>query len=128
MLKQYFPAIKYGNRLAIDEANHAVATVTTNGTAAVNVFTGTGLVSQAMIIADVVITSLDTTAGNITVENPAGTVVATIAKGTVAGVVVGAIAFANTTVAAGNLLVVKSSSAGNATVRIYFNNSTIAAS
>lgn len=122
MLKGYVPALRYGNKLAIDEANHAVATVNTAGTVATNVFSGSGAATFPMIISDIIITSLDTTAGNITVENPVGTVVATIAKGTTAGVVVGAVTLANTTVAAGSVLVVKSSSAGNAAVKIFFNN------
>ena len=121
-LKQYIPALKYGNKLSVDEANHSTGTQITNGTTAVSVFGGA--LQTPVIIADVEITSQDTTAGNITVENPAGTVVCTIAKGVTAGVVVGAVTLANTTVATTSDLVVKSSTAGNARVRIFFNNVT----
>lgn len=122
MLKSYIPAVRYGNKVAIDEENHAVAVQNTNGTAAVNVFSGSGAATFPMAIADIIITSLDTTAGNITVENPVGTVVATIAKGTASGALVGAVTLSNTTVAAGSVLIVKSSTAGNAAVKIFFNN------
>lgn len=121
-LKGYIPAIKYGNKLSVDEANHSTATATTTGTVAVSVFGGA--LTNPVIITDVIVTSLDTTAGNITVENPAGTVVCTIAKGTASGALVGAVTLANTTVSAGNVLVVKSSSAGNALVKIFFTNTT----
>lgn len=121
-VKGYIPAIKYGNRVSIDETNHGVATVSTAGTVATNVFSGTGMLGVTTVISDIIITSLDTTAGNITVENPVGTVVATIAKGATAGVVVGAVSLANTTVLGTTALVVKSSSAGNAMVKIFFNN------
>lgn len=120
-LKQYIPALKYGNKLAVDESNHSIVNVTTTGTAAVSVF-GTAGVQTPMLISDVFVTSLDTTAGNITVENPAGTVVATIAKGATSGALVGAVTLANTTLLAGTNLIVKSSSAGNALVKIIFTN------
>lgn len=91
----------------------------TNGTTAVSVFGASGL-SVAVTITGVFLVSQDTTAGNITVENPASTVVCTIAKGTASGALVGATTLANTTVAAGTNLVVDSSSAGNARVFITF--------
>lgn len=93
--------------------------VDTNGTTAVSVF-GTSGPGVALTIKSVSVISLDTTAGNITVENPASTVVATIAKGVTAGVVTGATTLANTAVAATSNLVVDSSSAGNARVLITF--------
>lgn len=92
---------------------------TTNGTTAVSVFGSTGP-GYAITIVGITIVSLDTTAGNITVENPASTVVATIAKGTVAGVVIGATTLANTAVAATSDLIVDSSTAGNARVTIMY--------
>jgi len=125
-LKEYIPAIKYGNGLAGDElstgASYSIVAANTNGTTAVSVFGASGL-PVAITITGVFLVSQDTTAGNITVENPASTVVCTIAKGTVAGVTVGATTLANTTVAAGTNLVVDSSSAGNARVFITFSNS-----
>lgn len=92
---------------------------TTDGTTAVSVFGAAGP-GYAITIVGIMLVSLDTTAGNITVENPASTVVATIAKGTVAGVVVGATTLANTAVAATSNLIVDSSSAGNARVSITY--------
>ena len=92
---------------------------TTNGTTPVSVFGSTGP-GYAITIVAVMLVSLDTTAGNITVENPASTVVVTIAKGTVAGTVVGGTTLANTAVAASSNLIVNSSTAGNARVNITF--------
>lgn len=94
-------------------------TADTNGTTAVSVF-GAGGYIRDITITGVYLISKDTTAGNITVENPTATVVSTIAKGTVAGVMVGASSLANTSVTAGTNLVVDSSTAGNATVFITF--------
>lgn len=96
-----------------------VATISTNGTTAVSVF-GTSGLPYAITITGVYLISKDTTAGNITVENPAATVVCTIAKGTAAGAVVGAVTLANTAVVAGTNLVVDSSSTGNAQVFITY--------
>lgn len=118
-LKEYFPAIKYGNTVGVDEVAAGVVIAETNGTTAVSVFGAAGL-AFPITITDVVLTSLDTTAGNVTLENPAGTVVVTIAKGTVSGVVVGGASLANTTVAALSNLVVDCSSAGNARVKIFY--------
>lgn len=132
-LKQYIPALKYGNLVASDEIDSGAITgaklstgtgyftvaADTNGTTAVSVFGSSGL-SVAVTITGVFLVSQDTTAGNITVENPASTVVCTIAKGTTSGALVGATTLANTTVAAGTNLVVDSSSAGNARVFITF--------
>jgi len=142
-VKQYIPAIKYGNLVAGDEIEEGAITASniedgsvtgaklstgtgyftvaadTNGTTAVSVFGASGL-DTAITITGVFLVSQDTTAGNITVENPAATVVCTIAKGTSAGVTVGATTLSNTTVAAGTNVVVDSSSAGNARVFITF--------
>lgn len=96
-----------------------IVTAETNGTTAVSVF-GTAGLPYAITIKDVVLTALDTTAGNITVEAPASTVVCTIAKGVTAGALVGATTLANTSVAAGTNVVVDSSSAGNARVTITY--------
>lgn len=96
-----------------------VVTKETNGTTAVSVFGSAGL-PVAITITDVILTSLDTTAGNITVEAPAATTVCTIAKGESAAVVVGSTTLSNTSVAAGTNVVVDSSSAGNARVKIFY--------
>lgn len=142
-LKDYIPALKYGVQIVADEISSSAVTtaklaagavtgaklstgtgyftvaVDTNGTTAVSVFGSSGL-SVAVTITGVFLVAQDTTAGNITVENPASTVVCTIAKGVTAGALVGATTLANTTVAAGTNLVVDSSSAGNARVFITF--------
>lgn len=132
-LKGYIPAIKYGNLLASDELDNGAITgaklstgtgyftvaADTNGTTAVSVFGSAGL-SVAITITGVFLIAQDTTAGNITVENPAATVVCTIAKGATAGACVGATTLSNTTVAAGTNLVVDSSTTGNARVFITF--------
>lgn len=132
-VKNYIPAVKYGNLVAGDEIDNATisgANLTTdkgyftvaadtNGTTAVPVFP-TGGAPCALTITGVYLVSQDTTAGNITVENPASTVVCTIAKGATAGALVGATTLSNTTVAEGAVVVVDSSSAGNARVFITF--------
>lgn len=120
--KQYNPDLKEGYRISIDETIHGVVVMDTNGTAAVNIFSGAGALSQSLTVVGVDLVSKDTTAGNITVEAPAGTVIATIAKGATSGALVGAVTLANTTIAAGVVPIVKSSTAGNASVRIYFTN------
>lgn len=119
MLSPYIPAIKYGNKLGSDEMANGVIVASTNGTAAVSVFGSTGL-AFPIVITHVVCTAQDTTTGNITVENPAGTVVCTVAKGATSAALVGATTLSNTTVAAGTNLIVKSSSAGNARVEIFY--------
>lgn len=115
--KQFIPGIKYGNQVSPDEIQSGSQTASTNGTTAVSLFGSAGLSGSATIQA-VTVMALDTTAGNITVENPAGTVVATVAKGTTAGVLTGAVTLANTAVAIGTNVIIKSSSAGNATVTV----------
>ena len=131
-VKQYIPAIKYGNLVAGDEiesgaitgtnlATGTAASVTkdSNGTTAVSVFGASGL-DYAITITGVSLVALDTTATNITVENPASTVVCTIAKGTSAGAVVGATTLSNTEVAAGTNLIIDGSGAGLARVTITY--------
>lgn len=130
-VKQYIPAVRYGNLVAGDEIETGAIdlrtaasgttftrTVDSNGTNAVNVFTAGAPV--ACTITGVTLVALDTTATNITVENPASTVVCTIAKGTAAGAVVGATTLANTSVAAGAVVIVDGSGAGLARVTITF--------
>lgn len=89
----------------------------TNATTPVNVIAAT--VPFACTITGVYLTAKDATASNITVEDTAGTV-AIIAKGTTAGVMVGADALTNTAVAVGDVLTVVSSGAGEAFVFITF--------
>jgi hypothetical protein len=96
-----------------------IAVQNTLSTDAISVFGASGL-PYAITITGVYLVSQDTTAGNITVENPATTVVCTIAKGVTAGALVGATTLANTAVPAGRNLVVKSSSAGVARVFITY--------
>lgn len=97
-----------------------VQTVTqdTSGTTAVPVWADGA--PTDLVIKSVFLIALDTTTGNITVENPASTVVCTIAKGATAGALVGAVSLSNTTVAKGTALVVDSSTAGNARVHIVY--------
>lgn len=90
----------------------------TNGTTAVPVWADGA--PTDLVIKSVFLISLDTTTGNITVENPASTVVCTIAKGATAGALVGGTTLSNTAVAKGTALVVDSSSAGNARVHIVY--------
>lgn len=104
-------------------ATPSVVTVNTSGTTAVDVnFTGDSSLlgnSPACTITAVAVIALDTTAGNITLKNGASTV-ATVAKGTTAGGLVGATSLSNTSVDNGATLSVVSSSAGNATVLVYY--------
>lgn len=94
--------------------------VVSNGTTAVSVFGASGL-GYAIDITGVWLISRDTTATDITVEAPASTVVCTIAKGTSAGVTVGATSLANNTdIPAGTNVVVDGSGAGIAQVFITF--------
>lgn len=95
-----------------------IVTQQTNGTTAVAVWANGA--PADLVVKSVYLISLDTTAGNITVENPASTVVCTIAKGATAGVLVGASSLANTSIARGTAVVVDSSSAGNAQVFIVY--------
>ncbi len=89
----------------------------TNGTTPVAVFgTPSGV---AGTILSITVQALDTTAGNIIVKDTAGTV-ATIAKGTVIGVITPAGAIANAAFTAAGILTIESSTAGNAIVTINY--------
>lgn len=91
---------------------------TTSGTTAVNVFSSKGT-SYPLTVTGIFLVSNDTTAGNITVKNN-GNTVATIAKGTTAGVLVGATSLSNTSYNSGNSFTIVSDSAGNSTVFMAF--------
>lgn len=103
------------------ESGSASETVATTGagTTAVSVFGASGL-PYAITITGIYLISADTTAGNVTVEAPASTVVATIAKGTAAGALVGATSLANTSVPAATNVIIDCSSAGVAQVFITY--------
>lgn len=131
-IKGYVPAVKYGNLVASDEIDSGaisgslLATGTpfmiakdSNGTTDVSVF-GTSGLPYAITITGVFLVSQDTTATNITVENPASTIVCTIAKGTSAGVTVGATTLSNTSVAANTNVIIDGSGAGIARVFITY--------
>lgn len=90
----------------------------TNGTTPVNVF-GAGGAPVALTVTSVVSIAQDTTAGNIVLKQAANTV-ATIAKGTTSGAMVGATTLANAAYAAADVCTVESSSAGNSRVLITF--------
>jgi len=98
--------------------NYCAVAVSTNGTSPVNVF-GAGGAPCALTVTSVVSISKDTTAGNIILKQAANTV-ATIAKGTTSGALVGAASLANTVYAASDVCTVESSSAGNSYVLITF--------
>lgn len=91
---------------------------TTNGTTPTNVF-GVKGADFPLTITGVFLISNDTTAGNITLKN-FGSTVATIAKGTTSGALVGATSLSNTTYFAGNSFTIVSDSAGNSTVFVCF--------
>lgn len=101
------------------EVGMNLAVANTDGTNAVSVFGTVGL-PYAITIVGVTLVAQDTTAGNITVEAPAATVVVTIAKGATSGALVGGTTLANTVVPAATNVIVKSSSAGNARVSIQY--------
>ena len=101
------------------QADEAIVSAVSAGTTAVSVFGSTGL-PFAITITGVYLISRDTTATNVTVEAPASTVVATIAKGTAAGALVGASSLANTSVAAGTNVILDGSGAGVAQVFITY--------
>lgn len=107
---KYF--LKYATLIAPN-----VIIVKTTGTSPVNVFP-TGLPFNLNYTAMLSI-ALDTTAGNISLLNGANTV-ATIAKGTVSGAVVGAISYSNILQKQGTPATVVSSSAGNSLVIIFY--------
>jgi hypothetical protein len=89
------------------------------GTTAVSVFGSAGL-PYPITIKSVYLISRDTTATNVTVEAPASTVVATIAKGTAAGTVIGASSLANTAVPANTNVIIDGSGAGVAQVFVTY--------
>lgn len=101
------------------DLTESIITAVSNGTTAVSVF-GTAGLPYDITIKSVHLIARDTTATNITVEAPASTVVATIAKGTTAGAVVGASSLANTAVPAGTNVVIDGSGAGVAQVFITY--------
>ena len=101
------------------KADEAIVSAVSNGTTAVSVFGSAGL-PFAITITGVYLIARDTTATNITVEAPASTVVATIAKGTAAGALVGASSLANTSVPANTNVILDGSSTGVAQVFITY--------
>lgn len=110
------PQLQWKNLLGAP--NTFIIAAETNGTTNVDVF-GAGGVPFSMEVTGVFLISKDTTAGNITVLRGADTV-ATIAKGTVAGAMVGATSLANTQYTFKQACQVDSSTAGNATVFITY--------
>lgn len=99
-----------------------VIAVDTDGTTAVNVFGSKGVPADLTVTA-VVSIALDTTAGNITLTGD-GNTIATIAKGTTSGTLVGATSLADTSVEQGDTITVVSSSEGNSTVLVYYKHTT----
>lgn len=105
---------------AILDTEEKIVTAVSNGTTAVSVFGSAGL-TYPINITGVYLIARDTTATNITVEAPASTVVATIAKGATAGALVGATSLANNTnIAAGTDVIIDGSSTGIAQVFITY--------
>lgn len=115
--------ILWPSPLAPGLRNVVVLNATTNGTTPVNVIDANGATLTGVIV-DVIITSLDVTAGNILVKIGANTVV-TIAKGTAAGVLVGSGTLSTPAMKPGDVLTVESSTAGNARVNIYVSTQTL---
>ncbi len=101
------------------QADEAIVSAVSNGATAVSVFGAAGL-PFAITITGVYLIARDTTATNITVEAPASTVVATIAKGVTAGALVGASSLANTSVPANTNVILDGSSTGVAQVFITY--------
>jgi hypothetical protein len=113
------PFIPFTN-LENNPNNFCVAAITT-GTTAVPVFGDNGAKAD-LTITGAFLTALDTTAGTISVINNRITI-ATMAKGTTAGVMVGATNLSTGTLATytrGNPLTIVSSSVGNAIVYLVF--------
>ncbi len=106
---------RWAEILQINELSFTFGAVT-NGTTPVHVFGGNNVAPAPFLIVAMRVTSLDTTAANISLKNGSSTV-ATIAKGTVAGVITGATSIANNNVTPGTDVTVVSSSAGNALVQ-----------
>ena len=112
------PAATVTGAMLTTKAGYFTVATNTNGTTPVNIF-GAGGAPVALTITSVVSLALDTTTGNITVQQAANTV-CTIAKGATAGALVGAVSLAHQTYAAADVATVLSSSAGNSTVLITF--------
>jgi len=108
-----------GQGQGILQADEAIVSAVSNGTTEVSVFGAAGL-PFPITITGVYLIARDTTATNITVEAPASTVVATIAKGTTAGALVGASSLANTSVPANTNVILDGSGAGVAQVFITY--------
>jgi len=102
----------------ISAPNNFCIAVNTNGTTNVDVF-GSGGSPYDLVITGVFLIAKDATAGSITVLQGTNTV-CTIAKGTVAGVMVGATSLLNTRYSKKDAFQVDSSSTGNATVFITY--------
>ena len=111
--------VEDGEGALVIQNDEAIVSAVSAGTTAVSVFGSTGL-PFAITITGIYLISRDTTATNVTVEAPASTVVATIAKGTTAGALVGASSLANTSVAAGTNVILDGSGAGVAQVFITY--------
>ena len=111
--------VEDGEGALVIQNDEAIVSAVSNGTTAVSVFGSTGL-PFAITITGVYLIARDTTATNITVEAPAATTVATIAKGTAAGALVGASSLSNTSVAANTNVVIDGSSTGVAQVFITY--------
>jgi hypothetical protein len=110
------PFVPYGSIL--NAPGFFCVAATTTGTTAINVF-GPGGAPYNLEVTGMYLVSRDTTAGNITAYN-GGATIATIAKGTTAGAMVGATSLANTSYQRGRTFTVVSSSAGNSTVFFTF--------
>jgi len=100
-----------------DAGVHTLA-VATNGTTPVTILGAT--IPFSVKILGVLLISKDTTAGNITLAFTTAGSVVVIAKGTAAGAVFGGVTLTNTVGAAGDVLSVVSSSAGDAQVWILY--------
>ena len=97
---------------------------TTDGTTPQNLVDADGCPVVGEVV-DIVTTAQDTNAGNIVVKNATDTI-ATIAKSTTAGALVGATTLTTPQMAVGDLLTVESSTTnGNARVRVYLSTQTL---
>lgn len=110
-------ARKWSYNLAFGETSVARPT---NGTTSVGLLTGSSTTSGKLApfpfrIHAIYVLSLDTTAATITFSNGAGSI-GTVAKGTVAGAMVGVTALSATDINGGESITMVSSSAGNAIV------------
>lgn len=110
------PNVPYGS--LSENPNYFCVATNTNGTSPANVFGPGGAPFNATLTGMFVI-SLDTTAANISAYNSSKTV-ATIVKGTTAGLMTGATSLSNVTYVRGSTMTVASSSAGNSTVFLTF--------